>query len=185
MSQLSGMPLPLQSRARPARMSQESRKPLLLQSVSVPAAISQLSGMLLPLQSRTVPLSISVMSEMPLPLQSGMTMVTGTARALFVSFHSGSFWWPRPDAPEDENEWVARQYAIGERRPVRFYLEIGLQEGTSMVPTSRHLRDVLQAKGNEVHYREYNGGHDANCWRGGIAESLQLLTASWESPDAR
>ncbi|GAA1579144.1 hypothetical protein GCM10009789_36040 [Kribbella sancticallisti] len=96
-----------------------------------------------------------------------------------ASIHSGSFWWAPVGTAEAETEWVARQYAVADHRPVRFYLEIGLQEGPTMVPTSRHLRDVLEAKGNEVHYREYNGGHDANCWRGGIADALQLLTPTW------
>lgn len=96
-----------------------------------------------------------------------------------ISMHSASLWWP-PDSEFDvEAEWLTRQFVCGPRLPVRFYLEIGLQEGSAMLPTSRHLRDVLQAKGYEVHYREYNGGHDANCWRGGIAQSLQVLTSSW------
>jgi enterochelin esterase-like enzyme len=96
-----------------------------------------------------------------------------------VSMHSASLWWP-PDSEFDvDAEWLTRQFVSVPRTPVRFYVEIGLQEGSAMVPTSRHLRDVLQARGYDVHYREYNGGHDANCWRGGIADALQLLTSCW------
>ncbi|MCL2781488.1 MAG: alpha/beta hydrolase-fold protein [Actinomycetia bacterium] len=96
-----------------------------------------------------------------------------------ASLHSPSLWWSCPGAPADQAEWMAHQHAVAPASSVRFYLEVGLQEGEWMVPTARHLRDVLLAKGNQMRYREYNGGHDANCWRGGIADALVWLTQDW------
>jgi len=34
---------------------------------------------------------------------------------------------------------------------------------------------VLLAKGYEVHYQEFNGGHDGLSWRGTLADGLLLL----------
>ncbi|HZX04739.1 alpha/beta hydrolase [Kribbella sp.] len=98
-----------------------------------------------------------------------------------VISQSGSFWW-RPDG-EDEHEWLTRQYAAAERRPVRFWLEAGLQErgqtpgrGPSILVANRHLRTILRSKGYDVQYSEFNGGHDRACWRGSIADALIALT---------
>ncbi len=41
--------------------------------------------------------------------------------------------------------------------------------------SSRHMRDVLLAKGYEVHYREFVGGHDYLSWRGLLADGLIAL----------
>lgn len=57
-------------------------------------------------------------------------------------------------------------------------MEVGLQErgkAAEMVPSNRHLRDVLGLKGYEVHYAEFNGGHDYICWRGSFADGLLTL----------
>jgi enterochelin esterase-like enzyme len=90
---------------------------------------------------------------------------------------SGSFWW-KPEA-ENEWEWLARQFALSPLLPLRFYLEVGLLE-SSPTPTgfpgqllaNRHLRNVLQAKGYEVHYAEQMHGHDSVVWPGVLAEGL-------------
>ncbi|WKK24812.1 enterochelin esterase [Streptomyces olivoreticuli] len=87
---------------------------------------------------------------------------------------SGSFWWPDGTEFDSGSEWLTRQYALRERLPVRFRLEVGLQEWM-LLPQNRHLRDVLQARGYEVAYEEFNGGHDYACWRGGLAAGLAGL----------
>lgn len=92
---------------------------------------------------------------------------------------SGSFYWRPPD--EAEPEWLARQLAAGPKLPLRFYLEAGLMEdkprpgGTSLLAANRHLRTVLQARGNAVEYREFNGGHSILNWRGSFADGVLAL----------
>ncbi|MFP6583238.1 MAG: alpha/beta hydrolase-fold protein [Candidatus Hydrogenedentota bacterium] len=97
-----------------------------------------------------------------------------------VISQSGSYWWS-PDtnttflAHEVEGEWLTRQYAQVDPKPIRFFIEIGLNENgaPSMVIVNRHFRDVLIAKGNEiVKYDEFNGGHSQLNWRGSIADAL-------------
>ncbi|MCP9211752.1 enterochelin esterase [Streptomyces cucumeris] len=92
---------------------------------------------------------------------------------------SGSFWWPDDDGDRGP-EWLTRQYATGERRPVRLWLEVGAQEWM-LLAENRRLRNVLRARGYDVRYREFNGGHDYACWRGGLADGLAgLLTGGPE-----
>ncbi|MBP2401368.1 enterochelin esterase family protein [Streptomyces syringium] len=93
-----------------------------------------------------------------------------------VLSQSGSFWWPDGTEFDSGSEWLTRQFAVTERTAVRFRLEVGLQEWM-LLPQNRHLRDVLQARGYEVSYEEFNGGHDYACWRGGLAAGLAGLLA--------
>ncbi|MFJ9605098.1 enterochelin esterase [Kitasatospora sp. NPDC101176] len=87
---------------------------------------------------------------------------------------SGSFWWPDGTDFDEGSEWLTRRFAADERRPARFYLEVGLQEWM-LLTQNRHLRDVLVARGYDLEYREFNGGHDYACWRGGLADGLAHL----------
>jgi enterochelin esterase family protein len=97
-----------------------------------------------------------------------------------VIAQSGSFWW-KPETDE-ESEWLTRQFVASRRLPLRFYLDVGLLENSrlpgdapDMVTASRHLRDVLRARGYEVHYSEFNGGHTALNWRVMLPEALIAL----------
>lgn len=89
---------------------------------------------------------------------------------------SGSFWWPSTTVLGEEPAWLSRCYAVAPKLPARFRLEVGLQE-QGLLGFTRHMRDVLQAKGYEVSYSEFNGGHDRLCWVAGFAEGLKQLTA--------
>jgi enterochelin esterase-like enzyme len=91
-----------------------------------------------------------------------------------VLAQSGSFWWKRGSEFDIEAEWLTRQFAIAPRLPLRFYLDAGLHEWI-ILPAVRHLRNVLEARGYEVCYSEYNGGHDLACWRGSLADGLIAL----------
>jgi enterochelin esterase-like enzyme len=58
-----------------------------------------------------------------------------------------------------------------------------------LVP-NRNLRDVLFATGYEVHYQEFDGGHDGLSWRSTLADGLVLLmgrasTQSLQQPAAK
>ena len=104
-----------------------------------------------------------------------------------VISQSGSFWW-KPDS-ETEPEWLTRQFVTGKKLPLRFYLDVGLFEtgpsphgAPDMVAVSRHMRDVLRAKGYEVEYRECNCGHDYLNWRGTLPDALMKLVGGSASP---
>ena len=82
---------------------------------------------------------------------------------------SASLWW----APDEREHWLARRFADAPQS-VDVYLEVGLEEWT-LLEDHRHLHRSLRAHGHPVTYREYNGGHDALCWRGGLADGLIAL----------
>ncbi|VWD10098.1 esterase [Burkholderia lata] len=98
-----------------------------------------------------------------------------------VLSQSGSFWWApaQGDARTRAAGWLTREYAARERLPVRFYLESGrFEDGkgpAGIGTTSRHLRDVLQAKGYAVRYASTASGHDYLHWRGSLACGLVAL----------
>ncbi|MFI1678504.1 enterochelin esterase [Streptomyces sp. NPDC020607] len=100
-----------------------------------------------------------------------------------VLAQSPSLWW-RPGlphgvpklSPADETPWLVERFATDTppRPPLRVHLDVGLHEG-AMVDHSRCMYETLAARGHLVSLREYNGGHDYACWRGGIAEGLVNL----------
>ncbi len=105
-----------------------------------------------------------------------------------VLSQSGSFWYT-PEAmkmterplPFVETGWLTRKFVEAPRSPVRFYLEVGRLEMSftaNQVAENRRLRDVLQAKGYDVTYSEFTGGHDGFCWRGTFARGLLALVTS-------
>lgn len=93
---------------------------------------------------------------------------------------SGSFWWHPETAPRERPEHVAGLVARRERLPVRFFLSAGLFEhgrdgDLGILESARHLRDVLEAKGYDVAYREYAAGHDYHAWQGVLGDGLLAL----------
>jgi enterochelin esterase-like enzyme len=80
-----------------------------------------------------------------------------------------------------ETGWLAKQFIRSPRLPIRFYLDAGTFEadqvgtGGNVLETSRHMRDVLLAKGYDVHYQQFVGGHDYLSWRGTFADGLIAL----------
>jgi enterochelin esterase-like enzyme len=105
-----------------------------------------------------------------------------------VLSQSGSFHWiPQKgenssnSQADSEPNWVAKQFIASPKLPLRFYLEAGSDEidfsggGNSILLTTRTLRDVLLAKGYEVHFHEFAGGHDYLSWRGTLADALIVL----------
>lgn len=101
-----------------------------------------------------------------------------------VISNSGAFWWSRPG---DEPEWLTREVAAGSTVPTRAWLDVGVFErgpapngGPGPVDANRRLRDVLAARGCEVHYTEFSGTHHPICWRRTMADALVALTGDWE-----
>ncbi|HYD14984.1 MAG TPA: enterochelin esterase [Hyphomicrobium sp.] len=93
---------------------------------------------------------------------------------------SGSFWWQPKGSGEPE--WLTRQYAASPAKPIRFFLSAGLfemgRDQPGILETTRHLRDVLVAKGYTVAHREYAASHDYLAWRGALADGLISLFMS-------
>jgi enterochelin esterase-like enzyme len=100
---------------------------------------------------------------------------------------SGAFWWApgaNPGVPENasvEPAWLTAEYIRSPRLPLRFWMAAGTFEtdptgsGGAILETSRHLRDVLLAKGYQVDYVQFPGGHDVLSWRGLLPEALIAL----------
>jgi enterochelin esterase-like enzyme len=95
---------------------------------------------------------------------------------------SGSFWWAaqKPE-PYTEPNYLAKEFVKSPKLPLRFYMDAGAFEvdmnggGGAILEPSRHMRDVLLAKGYEVHFQEFVGGHDYLSWRGTLADGLIAL----------
>ncbi len=102
----------------------------------------------------------------------------------------GAFWPYSGWKPEDFEDWETKNsippYATiptgflkSERLPLRFYMNIGTFEGPSMLRLNRHVRDILLAKGYDVTYSEYHGGHETDCLRYTLPDGLMALTRDW------
>ncbi|WP_149499623.1 alpha/beta hydrolase-fold protein [Roseiconus lacunae] len=95
-----------------------------------------------------------------------------------VYSQSGSFWWSpgsKPGVPQAAPQWLTRQYAKDDKSNVRFRLEAGHFEDhgeTSIFDSTRHLRDVLEAKGYDVDHQEYATGHGYYYWRHTFPDGL-------------
>ncbi len=96
-----------------------------------------------------------------------------------VISQSGSYW--RGLKREDtEHNWLIKQYEKSPKLPIRFYLDCGLQETFEMnsvnfLVAHRQMRDVLKAKGYELYYQEFQGGHDWANWRKTLPDGLIVL----------
>jgi enterochelin esterase family protein len=76
---------------------------------------------------------------------------------------------------------LPHDFATRDRLAVRFYLDAGAletipwQQFGPLLHANRHMRDVLLARGYDVTYREFPGGHDYVWWRETIADGLIAL----------
>jgi enterochelin esterase-like enzyme len=76
---------------------------------------------------------------------------------------------------------MVKEFLARRKLPLRFYLTAGTFEvdtdgnGGDILEGTRHLRDVLLAKGYEVHYEQFVGGHDGISWRGTLGNGLIAL----------
>lgn len=92
---------------------------------------------------------------------------------------------------DSEPNWVARQFIKSPKKPLRFYLDAGSAEfnatggADSILFCTRNLRDVLRAKGYEVHFQEFEGGHDYLSWRGTLSDGLMALMGNAASKAPR
>lgn len=101
---------------------------------------------------------------------------TAPQRFGVVVAQSGSFWWPSGTPFDAGAGWLTRQFAQNPHRPLRMYVSVGLLEGPQH---ARHLRDVLVARGYDLTYTEYFGGHDYAWWRGDLGTALARVCRDW------
>lgn len=101
-----------------------------------------------------------------------------------VISQSGSYWWSPENAgaynPGEEKFILStghlpQMFVRGEKLPLRFYMEVGLWEGSGMIGPNRNFRNILEAKGYEVRYTEFCGGHSYVNWRRTLADGLISL----------
>lgn len=108
-----------------------------------------------------------------------------------VLCQSGSFWWAPDHTPAGdattETGWLAKEFIKSPKLPLKFWMDAGLFEvdtngtGGGILEPSRHMRDVLLAKGYEVQYRQFAAGHDYLNWRGTLADGLLVLIGKTDS----
>ena len=76
---------------------------------------------------------------------------------------------------------LPEDFARADRLPLRLYLDVGTLETTpfeqfaSLYHANLHMRDVLIAKGYDVSFQEFPGGHDYLWWRETVADGLVAL----------
>lgn len=81
---------------------------------------------------------------------------------------SGSLWWPHQGAQAAGA--LVREVESMTSVPGRWHLQVGLEEWLLL---GSHRRLHAAIPGSTL--REHNGGHDAVCWRGGLADGLVEL----------
>ena len=95
-----------------------------------------------------------------------------------VLSQSGSFWKDSNNDPEPE--WLTRQIAKSKKKDIRFYLNAGVYEtgyfSIDILESNRHLRTVLESKGYDFIYKEFQNGHDYYAWKVNLADGLISLS---------
>lgn len=85
------------------------------------------------------------------------------------------------DRSMTEGGWLAKLFIQAPKLPIRFYMDVGVFEvdfmggGLGALEPNRHMRDVLLAKGYDIHYQQFVGGHDYINWRGTFADGVIAL----------
>lgn len=102
-----------------------------------------------------------------------------------VISQSGSYWWfpgclePSTGRTTSPGGSLTDEFVRRPKVPVRFYLEAGRFENDlpdDLLGENRRLRDVLRAKGYDVTYTEFSGGHHFVSWRGTFSDGLIAVT---------
>ena len=103
-----------------------------------------------------------------------------------VIAQSTSLWWPAEPVGDRAPGWLQEQLAGAARLPSSITLEAGSEEWLLRGP-ARELAAQLLARGDvDVTLNEYDGGHDAWCWRGSLADELARLGANQRTePDEK
>jgi len=105
-----------------------------------------------------------------------------------VLSQSGSYWITKDPAERSsgaefyrraypsETGMMIEEFKSSRRLPIRFYMEVGIYDlGAAMLGANRELRDVLQVKGYDIDYHEFDGEHSYVNWRGTLSDGLIAL----------
>ncbi|WP_323835858.1 alpha/beta hydrolase-fold protein [Photorhabdus africana] len=94
---------------------------------------------------------------------------------------SGSYWWaPQGEAPE----WLIREFAKAEKKPLRFYLQAGLFETNrgeleGILYNNRRMKQTLLQKGYLVESSEVSSGHNYISWCETLYYGTRSLVTKW------
>lgn len=69
-------------------------------------------------------------------------------------------------------ESIASEFQNGPRLPLRLYLDLGTYDIAILIPMVRGFVPILQAKGYDHLYHEFNEGHSWGSWRAHIDDAL-------------
>lgn len=110
----------------------------------------------------------------------------GGLSALYAALHwpqrfgcvlsqSGSFWWPHRQGQQHPG-LLAEQVSqgVGEGSGIRIFMEAGIREPL-ILQANQRLLPLLKKSHPSLLYRQFDGGHDALCWRGGLIDGLIAL----------
>ncbi|WP_330628289.1 alpha/beta hydrolase-fold protein (plasmid) [Thioclava litoralis] len=95
---------------------------------------------------------------------------------------SGSYWWAPEPRGRAASSWITQRLLQAPQMP-RVFLGAGLSEtargGDALAgdiwESNRQVASVLAARGGEVLWSPWSGGHDRYVWRGKITEGLIAL----------
>jgi len=97
-----------------------------------------------------------------------------------VLSQTGRFRWHPED--DQEHHWLARQLGQAPKVSVEFWLQVGNLEvaqmsdgGPTQLSANQFMRDMLRAKGYQVSYQEYSGGHDVSSLELPLAQALNEI----------
>lgn len=101
-----------------------------------------------------------------------------------VISQSGAYWYfpgcfEPPTVMTTPGGVLTDEYVKRPKVPVRFYLDAGTFENDlpgDLLGENRRFRDVLRAKGYDVTYAEFSGGHHFVSWRGTFSDGLVAVT---------
>ncbi len=63
----------------------------------------------------------------------------------------------------------------GCQQPLKVWMDVGLYDLHPLLPANRRMRAALAARGYDVEYHEYPGGHNYTAWREDVAKGLEFL----------
>lgn len=86
-----------------------------------------------------------------------------------VLSQSGAFWVHEPNYPMLIFDLI-RQSPV---QPIQIWQDVGRLEG--LLKGNRQMHALLQEKGYNVTYTEYNGGHNYTTWANYVGQGLKLL----------